>query len=35
MKVGNNVIEVKEDKIMQKLMDELQLASVPVLLGIK
>ena len=34
MKVGIEVIEVKEDTTIKELMDELQLASVPILLEI-
>ena len=34
MKVGIEVIEVKEDTIIKELMDELQLASVPILLEV-
>ena len=34
MKVGIEVIEVKEDTTIKVLMDELQLASVPILLEV-
>ncbi len=34
MKVGIEVIEVKEDTTVKELMDELQLASVPILLEV-
>ncbi len=34
MKVGIEVIEVKEDTTIKELMDELQLASVPILLEV-
>ena len=34
MKVGIQVIEVKEDKTIKELMDELQLASAPILLEV-
>ena len=34
MKVGIQVIEVKEDTTIKELMDELQLASVPILLEV-
>ncbi len=34
MKVGIEVIEVKEDTTVKELMDELQLTSVPILLEV-
>ncbi len=34
MKVGINEIEVKEDKTIRELMDELQLSSAPILLEV-
>ena len=34
MKVGIEEIEVKEDKTIKELMDELQLASAPILLEV-
>jgi len=34
MKVGIQVIEVKEDKTIKEIMDELQLASAPILLEV-
>ena len=34
MKVGIEVIEVKEDTTVKEFMDELQLASVPILLEV-
>ncbi len=34
MKVGINEIEVKEDKTVRELMDELQLSSAPILLEV-
>ncbi len=34
MKVGIEVIEVKEDTTIKELMDELQLASAPILLEV-
>jgi thiamine biosynthesis protein ThiS len=34
MKVGIDEIEVKEDKTVQELMDELQISSAPILLDV-
>ena len=34
MKVGIEEIEVKEDKTIKELMDELQLSSIPILLEV-